>query len=256
MAVPYHEFEAAVAALADTLPKGIAIAALDSTTSTNALAKELSREGRPTIVIARGQTSGRGRLGRSFDSAMGEGIYLSYLFYPSITPNKISLLTASAAVATAECAERASGIRTGIKWVNDVYLGDKKIAGILTEGAFSADGRLEYAIIGVGLNLYERDFGDLSWKASSIESESGRHPDFAATLSDLAKGVIFAASTLDTAGYKERSTVIGKRVLVSDPRGNYEATATDITDECHLLVKDDSGNVHELSSGEISVITI
>lgn len=248
------EFEQAVSSLRRSLPEKISLIALDSVDSTNSYAKTLAANGAPpTIVIARGQTGGRGRLGRPFSSAAGEGVYLSYLFYPDISPDKISRLTAGAAVATAECIEAASGAECGIKWVNDVFIANKKICGILTEGAFSPDGRLAYAIIGVGVNLYDRDFGELSEVASSIERETGVRPEPESFLRDLTARLISAAISPDVAGYKRRSTIVGKRVRVIGGGSEYEAEAVSINDVCHLIVKDKNGDLRELSSGEISV---
>lgn len=126
-------------------------------TSTNTILKEKVCSGIPEgyVLVAESQTEGRGRLGRSFFSPPGSGLYFSILLKPQFTIKPASL-TCLAAVAVAE-AVSSFGISCNIKWVNDLYVQNKKAAGILTEGAFDSYGRLTYAIIGIGINLYTPD---------------------------------------------------------------------------------------------------
>lgn len=104
--------------------------------STNTWVRQRAQEGAAegTVVVAEGQTAGRGRRGRAFFSPEGSGIYLSLLLRPSIDPSQAHLLTCAAAVAVARAIERTSGQSASIKWVNDVYCNERKVAGILTEG--------------------------------------------------------------------------------------------------------------------------
>ena len=232
---------------------------LDETTSTNTVAKQLAEEQAipecGIIIAAERQTAGRGRLGRSFLSD-GRGLYFSYLFNPKIPVEKIVRLTAYAAVAMARAVDSVAGVRTGIKWVNDLYLGGKKLAGILTEGVFSPEGELKYAVVGIGVNLYHDALPDeLASIATSIEAEAGEAPDksllLARFIDEFSKGSILADGVIRE--YRERSVLIGKRALIERINEQISVTVLDITDEGALLVKLDTGEVRELSTGEISV---
>ena len=127
---------------------------LQETDSTNRVAKELARQGAKhgTAVLARRQSAGRGRLERRFFSPEG-GLYLSVILRPDIPPEDLSLMTPMAATAVWRAVEKLTGICLGIKWVNDLYLGDKKVCGILCERAGDA------VIVGIGLNLQEPEGG-------------------------------------------------------------------------------------------------
>ena len=109
---------------------------LEETDSTNRVAKELARQGAKhgTAVLARRQSAGRGRMERRFFSPEG-GLYLSVILRPDIPPEDLPLMTPMAATAVWRAVEKLTGICLGIKWVNDLYLGDKKVCGILCEGA-------------------------------------------------------------------------------------------------------------------------
>lgn len=124
----------------------------ESLPSTNDRARTLALSGANanTLVVALSQTAGRGRQGRSFFSPDG-GVYMSLLLRPEDLDNP-ERITVAAAVATAQAVEKISGKAAKIKWVNDVFVGGKKVSGILTEGGFTADGK-PWAVLGVGVNL-------------------------------------------------------------------------------------------------------
>ena len=126
----------------------------DSIESTNTHARELARQGAAhgTVLIADHQTGGRGRLGRSFHSPAGSGVYMSVILRPNCNPQEIMHLTCAAAVAMCDAVETAAGFRPGIKWTNDLVYGTKKLGGILTELGLKNDGTVDYAIIGIGIN--------------------------------------------------------------------------------------------------------
>ena len=98
------------------------------------------------------QTGGRGRLGRTFLSPAGVGVYLSILLRPDCRPMELMHLTCAAAEAMCDAVETTTGLRPGIKWTNDLVVGNRKIAGILTENGLNAQGLVDYAIIGTGIN--------------------------------------------------------------------------------------------------------
>lgn len=145
-----------------------------SVPSTNTWAREraLMGDGEGTLVVAEGQSAGRGRRGRRFFSPEGSGIYLSIVLRPSITAEKSHLLTCAAAVACARAIELVSGKNVQVKWVNDIYCDGRKVAGILTEGSYCLEeGRFDYAVLGVGINvkLPEAGFPDeISARAGAL----------------------------------------------------------------------------------------
>ncbi|MBR6501944.1 MAG: biotin--[Clostridia bacterium] len=137
------------------LQKNVNLFAFKKIDSTNIYAKTLASEGYKdgTVVVAREQTAGKGRLGRTFFSKRG-GLYFSVILRPYKSLNDTVFITTAAAVAAARAIEKVSGKKCEIKWVNDIYINNKKVCGILTEGAITPDGSLDYAILGVGINLF------------------------------------------------------------------------------------------------------
>ena len=125
--------------------------------STNIRMKEFAENGEPewSVVISGSQTMGKGRLGRTFFSPSDTGIYMTILLRPFISPEDTTKITTAMAVAVAETIEDISGEKTDIKWVNDIYISDKKVCGILTESSFDAKtNSLKYSFVGVGINVY------------------------------------------------------------------------------------------------------
>lgn len=231
----------------------------DNIDSTNTRAKEYALENgkKSAFFIAKSQSGGRGRRGRSFLSNEG-GLYLSYLCYPELLAKDAIKLTVFAAVALAETVLEFSGKEVGIKWVNDLILGEKKLAGILTEGEFCDSGKtFRYAVVGIGVNLYRQSFGEeLSGIATDLESESGERVDIYAFAVSLAKRLASFETSRSQEymeKYRKLSVALGRRVSVTDADGAYPATALEIKDSGALLVRLDSGEERELNSGEISI---
>ena len=129
---------------------GKEITYLPTCPSTNDLLKAMAEAGagEGTVLVAGEQTRGKGRLGRSFTSAAGKGVYLSALLRPQLPPEKLLPLMGFTAEAMGRAVRRIAGAEAGIKWVNDLILNGKKICGILTESAFSAGGQLQYVVVG------------------------------------------------------------------------------------------------------------
>lgn len=242
----------------------------DSVGSTNDMAKEFATKkyGENAVVIASCQTRGRGRRGRSFFSPDNTGIYMSFLIYPDKKTDLVTGLTCKMAVALCRAIKDITGIETLIKWVNDIYYRDKKIAGILTEGITSIeDGELEYIVVGVGLNLYEPYDGfpaELANKAGALLDEN--------TDSEIANRICAALinrfyelidNSLDTSyidEYRDRSMLIDKYVKIMNygkedtSSHNDYAYVLGIDDDCHLMVRYDDGKECALSTGEVSVV--
>ena len=230
----------------------------DEIGSTNDEAKRYAKEGSSdnAIFVAARQTGGRGRLGRSFSSDEG-GLYISYLFHPKLMAEDAVMMTVYAAVALCEVLEEMTPIKPRIKWVNDVFAGGKKLAGILTEGQVLSDGGLGYAVVGIGVNVWKREFPEaLCDIATDIESECGARisiADIALRLSEKMLRFEDAERGAYMDKYRAYSLVIGKRLTVITADGSYEAEAVSIDDSGALIVKNDDGDLIRLFTGEVSV---
>lgn len=228
----------------------------DLTDSTNTRAKEHARANpknrEPIVFIADGQTGGRGRRGRSFVSIRGAGIYISILTYPDERGFDATGATAEAAVSLARAIESVCHCKIGIKWVNDLYLGGKKLAGILTEGEMGEEGKIAYQVVGMGINVYKDAISDeISDIATSLDGELSSAPD----RSKLAARIIkeFFSGTADRhAEYKARSVIIGKTVTVMKPSESYTARVIDINPDYSLKIQTSRGE-ERLFTGEVSL---
>jgi BirA family biotin operon repressor/biotin-[acetyl-CoA-carboxylase] ligase len=151
----------------------------DSVTSTNDVARELadSGAGEGTTVVAEEQTSGRGRLGRTWLSTKNDGLYHSIILRPDISPSDAPVLTLVIAVALAELIQEQYHLPVDIKWPNDILIGDCKLAGILAEIEIATD-RLAYVIAGVGVNINQSSFPpEMALYATSLKLETGQTID-------------------------------------------------------------------------------
>ena len=226
------------------------------TDSTNTRAKEYAKENpenkEPVVFIANAQSAGRGRRGRSFISNAGAGIYVSILTYPDEQAEDSTAVTAKAAVALAKSVESLSKCETKIKWVNDLYLGGKKLAGILVEGETKENGKIAYQVVGMGINVYKNAISnEISEIATSIEGELNRAPDRCALVAEIIKNFLFENSDYYEE-YRARSFVIGKEVTVIKLTESYSAKVIDINTDFSLTIEH-SGKTERLFSGEISL---
>ena len=238
---------------------------LDSVDSTNNFAKQLAAGGAPegTAVLARLQTGGRGRLGRSFSSPSDMGIYLSVILRPQAKPTELLHLTAATAEAAAEAIELQTGLKTGIKWVNDLTVGGKKLAGILTELSVELEsGQAEYVVVGIGVNCCQRqeDFPpELRQIATSICEQTGERPDPNALAAAMILSLSRLCETLLTEKaqwmkhYAARCVTLGKQVRVISPIETREAIALEIDENGALRVEYPDGTRSWVNSGEVSV---
>ena len=226
----------------------------ERTDSTNTRAKEYAEvtDSRETVVfIANSQTAGRGRRGRSFVSNEGAGIYISILTYPTEGGFDATRTTAEAAVALARAVESLCPCDVKIKWVNDLFLGGKKLAGILTEGKVLSDGKIAYSVVGMGINVYKNAISDeISTIATSIESEINYAPDRSCLAAMIIKEFLERGDCY--AEYKARSLVIGREVTVVKLNESYHARVIDINFDYSLLI-DRGGAEERLFTGEISL---
>ena len=231
------------------------------TDSTNLWIKRLAKEGAPegTLALAEFQSAGRGRLGRSWEVPEGTSVMMSILLRPKFEPQYAPTLTLVMGMAVAK-AVKSLGFDVSIKWPNDVVVSHKKICGILTEMGVR-DGKIDYAVIGVGINVNIKEFPEeMADKATSLYLESGREFD----RSQIPGLVMEAfeeyyekfAATCDLSGLKEEyESILANynqpvRVLAKEP---YEGVARGITDGGELLVEKTDGTIVAVSAGEVSV---
>ncbi len=233
-------------------------------TSTNTLAKEMAVSGAPegTVVIATKQTEGRGRMGRSFYSPASTGLYLSLILRPKLDLNDSLLITTSAAVAVAKAIESITNNEVQIKWVNDLFMNDKKVCGILTEASLNIEnGGLEYAVVGIGINVTTQEFpDDIKKIAGSIFSDKPENKPItsilaAEVLNNLSASMDNLTDHSYLLEYKKRSFLIGKELIVLKGNDTKPAKAIDIDDRARLIVEYLDGTKEALSSGEVSVRT-
>ncbi len=231
------------------------------TDSTNLWIKRLAKEGASegTLALAEFQSAGRGRLGRSWEVPEGTSVMMSILLRPKFEPQYAPTLTLVMGMAVAK-AVKSLGFDVSIKWPNDVVVSHKKICGILTEMGVR-DGKIDYAVIGVGINVNIKEFPEeMADKATSLYLESGREFD----RSQIPGLVMEAfeeyyekfAATCDLSGLKEEyESILANynqpvRVLAKEP---YEGVARGITDGGELLVEKTDGTIVAVSAGEVSV---
>ena len=229
------------------------------TDSTNERARVLARERGeriPTIIIADAQTAGRGRRGRSFYSAGEVGIYVSFLIYPEQRGALATTITARSAVALRRAVRSVCGLEADIKWVNDLYAGGRKLAGILAESEMNSNGEIAALVVGMGINVYKTPYPDeISSIATSIEEQCGARvsrEDLVAELASLLLTDDSPASEIYEE-YKSASLLLGERITVHGASGSYEARALDILPDYSLLIEREDGSRDRVFSGEVSI---
>ncbi len=245
---------------------GYEIYEYESLESTNTLLFERAKQGEQdkTVIVARRQTGGRGRRGKSFFSPKGTGLYMSLLVRKALSLDSLNYLTPAVAVAVANAIERVSGKNCGIKWVNDIFIDDKKVAGILTETKCDFENSmLDFAVIGIGINLTAPVGGfpqEIKNTAAAVFDEC----DEAVRLALLQEVILQLEEILleeilndfspeaFMGEYKQRSILNGRQIEVVTQEGIMPATAICIDDEARLIIKTDGGE-RALTSGEVSV---
>lgn len=233
-----------------------------SVTSTNTLAKELAAKGarEGTVMIAREQTEGRGRMGRSFYSPQASGIYFSIILRPKLSVEDSLLITTAVAVAVAQAIEAIAKTEASIKWVNDIFVGDKKVCGILTEASLNFEnGGLEYAVVGIGINIETKDFPEEIKKiaGSIFQDKPDNTPVTSMLVAEVLNNISNCMNSLTDKKYldeyRKRSFLIGKEVFVIKGKDITPAKAIGIDDKARLLVEFEDQTQEALLSGEVSV---
>ena len=255
---------AAVLARLGAHPWAGQVQVLATVDSTNSALKRMAADGTPggTVLMADTQTGGRGRLGRSFVSPPGLGLYLSVLLRPKAQAAAVTHATLRAGLAAADAIEEVTGLRPGIKWPNDLVAQGRKLCGILSEmGVEAESGLLDWLVIGIGINCghLPEDFPpELRTTATSLRQWSGQ-PVARAT---LAAALIRQLAQLEDdltqperylPRYRADCVTVGQRVRVLRAGSSLEAVATGVADDGGLEIQLDDGSRQVVSSGEVSV---
>lgn len=241
------------------------IQVFDLVDSTNNLAKALAQQGAPegTVLIADRQSAGRGRMGRSFLSPGGMGIYLSLILRPACPPQQLMHLTCATGSAMCGAVEHACGIRPGIKWTNDLVVGSKKLGGILTELSLDPKTALvDYAVVGIGINCCQReqDFDEaIRSMACSAEMAAGHPIDRNALAAEMIRALFQMNDILLTRkdalldAYRTDCITLGKQISVVGGGQTRHGTALNIDADGALVVAFDDGTTGCVNSGEVSI---
>jgi len=233
-----------------------------SVTSTNTIAKELAAQGAKegTVIIAREQTEGRGRMGRSFYSPSSSGIYFTIILRPTLNLEDSLLITTATAVAVTQAIETVANVKAVIKWVNDIFVAGKKVCGILTEASLNFEsGRLEYAVVGIGINIETKDFPtEIQQIAGSLFTDRPNDTPVtsilvAEVLNNLANCMNSLTDKRYLEEYRKRSFLIGKDILVLKGQQTTPAKAITIDEKARLVVEYEDKTIEALVSGEVSI---
>ena len=214
-----------------------------------------------TVVIADSQTGGRGRLGRSFHSPAGAGIYLSVVLRPNLLPQQLMHVTCAAAVAVCNAIEQAAGLRPGIKWTNDLVVNCKKLGGILTELSVQPNDFVDYVVIGIGINCGQKatDFPpEIEGIATSLSLCTGKSVDRPRLAAAIIDSVAHMTEVLESPDaylpqYRADCITLGRDIsLLRGDEVRY-GKALDVDNNGALVVQFSDGHLETVSSGEVSV---
>lgn len=243
----------------DTLELGLDFSCevhfFDSIDSTNNQAKRIVNEGnnKTLLVVADMQTAGRGRQGKSFYSPAKTGIYMTLALHPMVEMENAVTATTAASVAVCRAIESLTDKTPQIKWVNDVYVDDKKICGILTEAITDFETQtVTSLIIGIGANIKTTDFPDDVDNATSLDAPVKRADLICAIANELNK-INNSPYSEFIEYYREHSLIIGKDINVIKGDRTQRARALGIDDKGGLEIEYQNGEKAVLRSGEVSI---
>ncbi|NLK22169.1 MAG: biotin--[acetyl-CoA-carboxylase] ligase [Epulopiscium sp.] len=235
----------------------------DKIDSTNKEAKKLASKGEKEgiVVVAEEQLLGKGRLGRTWSSPTGVGIWMSIILRPEISPIDASKVTLIAGLAVCRGIESVTGLKSQIKWPNDIIINNKKVCGILTEMSAEIE-KINYIILGIGMNVNTYSFPeDIMNKATSLKIEGKKNYDrkdilqqilveFEKNYDDFIKN-----NNMDKVlrEYKRNCLTLGKDVKIIERAGEFTGKALDVSKEGELIVQKENGEMVTVLSGEVSV---
>ena len=231
--------------------------------STNAEVRRRAEEGEDNglLVVADGQTLGKGRRGRSWESPKGTNLYFSMLLKPDFAPDKASMITLVAAYSVATVIRKTTGLDAKIKWPNDIVVGKKKVCGILTEMSMERD-YIHHVVVGIGINVNEENYSiELEQMATSLKKEMGNLVLRANLLCDILSQfekdylTFLAAESLKPFLEEYNRMLVNKGALVKvlDPKGEFSGIAGGISEDGRLNVFKENGQIEAVYAGEVSV---
>jgi BirA family biotin operon repressor/biotin-[acetyl-CoA-carboxylase] ligase len=227
--------------------------------STNTEAKRQAMSGAPngSLFVAEQQSSGKGRLGRSFLSPPGTGLWFSVLLRPEQVADEITTVTLKAGLAVCKAIRKLTGCPAKIKWPNDVVIGGKKVCGILTEMAAEND-RVDFIVVGIGINVNTPSFPEeLREKATSLLLETGENVPRIRVLQEvLFRLEKFLTNRTDEEfwnEYKALCVSLNRKVGFSRNGLPLVGMAEDISPDGELLVRLEDGSIVPVRSGEVTV---
>lgn len=249
------------AAIKPLLNRKLIVKTYQTIDSTNAEAKRRLNDNphEDVLILAESQEKGRGRLGRTFYSPSRNGIYMSLALHDLNPKNDATLVTTAAAVAVCQAIEELTELKPQIKWVNDIFIDDKKVCGILTEGILSLETQtIQSIILGIGLNVFEDENlpADLQQIVGSLfkkENPVSRNELAASIINHFFR----IYETMETreylAAYRERCFVLGRNVTFIKNNKTYAGRATGIDDTGALEIQLNDNTTTKISYGEISI---
>lgn len=237
---------------------GKKIICYDSLSSTMDVAFQLgmqeAKEG--TVVVSESQTKGRGRLGRSWVSPKGKGVYMSIILRPDLFPSSVAQLTLLSAIALCEAVQRVSGLQPQIKWPNDLLIDNKKLAGILTELSAEMD-RIRFVVVGIGVNVNTAPTM-LPSHATSLKAQTNQTISRIQLIQEILLRMEEWYTQLKSKGFapvqerwKKLSLTLGKRIRIHDSYGDIEGQAVDLDKDGGLIIREDSGILVKRMSGDV-----
>ena len=253
-----------LARLGKTRVIGRDIQVFEQTTSTNDVIEKLARDGvkEGVVVFAESQTKGRGRLGRKWISPAHKGLWFSILLRPDLRPQETTQLTVASATALRRAIESETGLKPEIKWPNDIFIGGKKVAGILTELNAELD-KVRYVILGIGIdvNLDAGEFpAELKKIATSLKIEAGEiisRAELATAILrelDLDYARICAGKFTAVADeWEENCVTMGKNVTVQIGERKIRGRAESLDDDGALLLRTEHGHLERITGGDVTL---
>jgi BirA family biotin operon repressor/biotin-[acetyl-CoA-carboxylase] ligase len=238
------------------------IRVFEQTTSTNDIAARLAQDGvkEGVVIFAESQSKGRGRLGRSWISPPRKGLWFSILLRPNMRPQAATQLTVAAATALARAIQQQTEIEPDIKWPNDILIGGKKVAGILTELTAELE-RVKDIVLGIGVDVNIDEFpADLRKIATSLKIETGSNVDrpalAAAMLRELDRDYarICAGEFAEVAEeWQERCTTIGEEVSIRLGDRVVRGLAESLDSEGAMLLRTEHGHLERIIGGDVTI---
>lgn len=234
----------------------------ESTPSTNSVGRQLAGEGEAAdlhgmVIVAEEQTGGTGRLGRSWVSPAG-GVWITIVLKPEIPIDHVFMVTMAGSVAVARAIRKEYDLGALIKWPNDIYIGDRKVGGLLLELFAEAD-QIHYCLLGIGVdvNISPGELLGVKRAVTSISAEMGHDVDRAAFLARLLREFESRYLLVESGEYealtrewKSFSSTLGNRVTINTMKATFEGEAIDIDEFGALIIRKDNGKIERVIAGD------